>query len=620
MKSLLAWLDDRTGYRNLLHEALYENVPGGSRWRYVWGSTLVFTFSVQMITGLFLWMAYSPSSQTAWESVYYIQNEMLLGWMLRGIHHFTAQAMIVLLALHLMQVVIDGAYKAPREINFWLGLILLKIVLGLSLTGYLLPWDQKGYWATKVATNIAGITPVVGDQVQKLAVGGMDYGHHTLTRFFALHAGLLPALLVFFLVLHIYVFRRHGITAPDAEWRSQHDTTFWPDQVLKDGVACLAVLATVMFFVLRHGFGSHSGAELGAPAEPSEPYSAARPEWYFLFLFQFLKYFPGESEIIGAMVIPGAIMGFLFLMPFVGRWNLGHRFNILFLFAIFAGIGFLTYKAVNEDRADAGYQIAVKGADASAERVKQLVELNGIGPEGAVHLLRRDAFTQGPKLFARNCGVCHRFNGHDGTGHVPTEVATASDLGSFGTPDWIRAMITDPAGDKNFGATKHGSWNGEPLEDRFADGAMAQWAAENVKSGQMKKTEIDAVVGFLIVQAGATPGGGRKGLDAVEFDMEQAGKEFFAQGSDAVTTSCYGCHEMKIDDDLFKDGSDAIAAAPDLTGYGSGKWLKDFIKNPGDKRFYGKRNAMPAFESKLSDQQLDMLVDWLLHRWQEPQK
>ncbi len=109
---LLDWLDDRTGCRELIREALYERIPGGARWRYVWGSTLVFTFAVQMVTGVFLWMAYSPSAQTAWESVYYIQYQMQGGAVLRGVHHFTAQAMIVLLALHLMQVVIDGAYRA----------------------------------------------------------------------------------------------------------------------------------------------------------------------------------------------------------------------------------------------------------------------------------------------------------------------------------------------------------------------------------------------------------------------------------------------------------------------------------------------------------------------------
>src|SRR3569833_2388903 len=141
MKALIAWLENRTGYRYLMHEALYERIPGGARWRYAWGSTLVYAFVVQLITGMFLWMAYSPSGQTAWESVYYIQYEMNFGWLLRGIHHFMAQAMVVLLALHLMQVVIDGEYRAPREFNFWLGLILMQIVLALSLTGYLLPWD-----------------------------------------------------------------------------------------------------------------------------------------------------------------------------------------------------------------------------------------------------------------------------------------------------------------------------------------------------------------------------------------------------------------------------------------------------------------------------------------------
>src|SRR6266513_4257878 len=132
MKWLHDWFDTRIGSRKLVHDALYENVPGGARWRYVWGSTLTFTLAVQFITGIFLWMAYSPSSQTAWESVYFIQHEMAGGWLLRGIHHFTAQAMNVLLVLHLMQVMINGAYKAPREMNFWFGLVLLLLVLGLS--------------------------------------------------------------------------------------------------------------------------------------------------------------------------------------------------------------------------------------------------------------------------------------------------------------------------------------------------------------------------------------------------------------------------------------------------------------------------------------------------------
>jgi len=212
MKGLFSWLENRTGIGAITKEALFERVPGGARWRYVWGSTLTFAIMVQFITGVFLWMAYSPSASTAWESVYYIQNELTFGWILRGIHHWTAQIMVVLLVLHLVQVVIDSAYRAPREFNFWFGVIMLFITLATSLTGYLLPWDQKGFWATKVATNLAGVVPLIGDDLQRVVIGGADYGHHTLTRFFALHAGVLPAALIALIGVHIYLFRRHGIT------------------------------------------------------------------------------------------------------------------------------------------------------------------------------------------------------------------------------------------------------------------------------------------------------------------------------------------------------------------------------------------------------------------------
>src|SRR4051812_19420544 len=193
---------------------LIEHIPGGARWRYVWGSCLLFVFSVQLITGLLLMTAYSPSDVSAWASVYFIQYEMDFGWLIRGLHHFGSQTMVVLLGLHMLQVVIAGAHLPPREINWWLGLLLLSTILGLSLTGYLLPWDQKGYWATQVATSIMSGLPLVGAWLQKVVVGGTDYGHHTLTHFYALHVGVLPFLTILLIVAHLAVFRRHGVTAP----------------------------------------------------------------------------------------------------------------------------------------------------------------------------------------------------------------------------------------------------------------------------------------------------------------------------------------------------------------------------------------------------------------------
>ena len=601
MKALIDWLDRRTGFRRIIEYALYENIPGGARWRYVWGSTLVFCLSIQFVTGLFLWMSYSPSSQTAWESVFYIQNEMICGWLLRGIHHFTASVMNVLLVLHLMQVVIDGAYKAPREINFWFGLGLLLLVLALSLTGYLLPWDQKGYWATKVATNIMGIVPIVGQALQRLVIGGPDYGHYTLTRFFALHAGVLPACVIALVVWHIFLFRRHGITAKDP--KRKPDEYFWPDQVLNDAVACLAVLAAVLFLVLRPWLfhtGEDLGAELAAPADPSETYSAARPEWYFLFLFEFLKFFPGGTEIWGAIVIPGLIMLIIFLMPIIGRWRLGHGFNVGLSCSLLAGIIFLTFLAMTKDKRDPAYKTAVEEARRNAERVKVLAQSSsGIPREGAVTLLRNDPLTQGPKLFAKNCASCHRYDGHDAMGNPIKDPPEASDLKGFATREWLAGLLDPRRIDSPhyFGGTK------------FKDGKMVKFIKKDVGAfSDEQKEQLKKVIAALSAEAGLNS---QRDPDRREAALIAEGKTRIA----SETMRCTECHQFhKPDED---------ATAPDLTGYGSRDWLLDFISNPAHAHFFGKRNdRMPAFgeDRVLDDHAIVLIADWLRGNWYEPSR
>ncbi len=591
MKALLHWADARTGYKKLLHEALFENVPGGARWRYVWGSTLTFCFSLQVITGIFLWFAYSPGSQTAWESVYFIQHKMWGGWFLRGLHHYTAQAMTVLLVFHLLQVVIDGAYKAPREVNFWSGVALLLLVLALSLTGYLLPWDQKGFWATKVATSIAAITPVIGPAVQKLVVGGTEYGHHTLTRFFALHAGLIPGLIVVFIVGHIYLFRRHGLTPKEP--KKKPDAPFWPDQVFRDAVACLAVLAVVLFFILRY-----HGAELGAPADPSEQFSAARPEWYFLFLFQLLKYFPGGTEIIGAMVIPGLLMLVLAAMPFVGRWKLGHRFNVSFLWAMLGGVGLLTWLAVHEDGQRPEYRAAVAAAERDAERVVALANSpSGIPTTGAVTLLRHDALTQGPKIYGQICASCHRFDGHDGSGGRPKDPISASDLKGFASREWLTGLL-DPTrvdGPHYFGGTKFKA--GKMV--KFVKGDVAEFSAP-------LKADLEKVVIALSAEAGLKS---QQALDQRDAAIIAEGKKLLA-GSTMSCTDCHKFHE-----------ADGDGTGPDLTGFGSREWLVAFISDPAQERFFGPRNdRMPAFgAAKMRTAlEIELVADWIRGDWYQP--
>lgn len=592
MKAFFDWADQRTGYKKLVHETLYENVPGGARWRYVWGSTLAFCFTIQVITGLALWVAYSAGSQTAWESVYYIQHEMWGGWFLRGLHHYTAQAMTVLLVFHLMQVVIDGAYKAPREINFWSGVVLLLLVLALSLTGYLLPWDQKGFWATKVATSIAAITPFIGPELQKLVVGGSDYGHHTLTRFFALHAGVIPGVIIAFIVAHIYLFRRHGLTPKEP--RRRPDAAFWPDQVLRDAVACLAVLLVVVFFIIRY-----RGAELGAPADASEQFSAARPEWYFLFLFQLLKYFPGGTEIWGAIVIPALLMGVLIAMPFVGKWKLGHRFNLGFLWAMLAGVGLLTYLARTEDAASPEFILAVHSAERDAARVIVLAQSpDGIPTAGAVTLLRNDALTQGPKLFAKNCASCHRYDGHDGLGSQPKDKISASDLKGFASREWIAGLL-DPArvdSPHYFGGSKQKT------------GKMVKFVKEDIAEfDAAQKAQLQKLIIGLSAEAGLKAQSAADTRDAV----------VIAEGRKLVSSTamnCTDCHK-------FYAAGTEDPSAPDLTAYGSREWLLAFISDPSHARFYGERNdRMPAYgpDKILTAAEIGLVTDWLRGEWYEP--
>ncbi len=592
---MFAWLDRRTGFRRLLSELLFENIPGGSRWRYVWGSTLAFTFFVQVATGILLWTAYSPSSQTAWESVYFIQHEMQLGWLLRGIHHYAAHAMILLLALHFLQVVIDGAYRAPREVNFWFGIALLLVVLGLSLTGYLLPWDQKGYWATKVTTSLMASVPWIGPSLESLVVGGDEYGHHTLTRFFALHAGLLPLLLVLLTAGHVYLFRYHGLTPRKPIRRP--DSHFWPDQVFKDAVVCLAVFAAILLCVIwprLTGDGS-LGASLGAPANPAEDFPAARPEWYFLFLFQLLKYFPGELEIVGTLVIPGGVVLLIALMPFLGRWRLGHYANIAFLSGLILGCATLTLLAVIEDSRNPDYLLAQQKAREEAERVRVLASGQGIPVEGALELLRRDPLSQGPKLFALHCSGCHRYDGHDGTGREVEEAPSAADLHQFASRQWLRDLLSPEhvASERYFGNTA------------FSEGKMVGFVQRKVAAyGEEERRQLEKAVLALSAEA-ALP---------YQAQADQRDQALILEGRTHLDEDleCLDCHTFHFEDQ--------DATAPTLTGYGSHQWLADMISDPAHPRFYGDRNdRMPSFQENLDPEEIGIIARWLRQDWYEPE-
>ena len=578
IKGLMDWIDDRSGIRGLVKEALYEKVPGGARWRYVWGSCLTFVFFTQVVTGTLLWMFYAPSAQTAWESVYFLQYHVAGGWFLRGVHHYMAQAMIVLLVLHLMQVVIDGAYKAPRELNFWFGVLMMGVTLALSLTGYLLPWDQKGYWATAVATNLMAEVPLIGPALQKIVVGGSEYGHHTLTRFFALHAGVLPASLVALVVAHIYLFRKHGIHVKEP--RPKRDSYFWPDQVLKDAIACLAVLLAVVALTIYF-----RGAPLGPPADPSNEFPA-RPEWYFLFLFQLLKYVPA---FWGAVIIPAFLGLWMFLTPFIGKSEGGHQFNVGFWWVLIAGSAALTGMAISEDQANLKHGAAIEEANWQAERVIKIADSEGIPPAGAVTLLRKNPQNQGRRLFASHCASCHRYNGHDGRGFPVDEPQSAADLAGFASVEWITELLDYDhyVSEKYFGGTK------------FKDGTMARKVLAKYTEEEEK---LLPEIAKLLADGAELPY-----EEKLDEDMREELLSLYYNDDLKFEDgrACIECHDIDSEDE---------GSAPDLTGYGSREWLIAFIENPEDKRFYGKKNdRMPCYgrDGKLKDEEIAILVDWI---------
>jgi quinol-cytochrome oxidoreductase complex cytochrome b subunit/mono/diheme cytochrome c family protein len=579
LNQLADWLEDRTGYRAIVHEALEEPIPGGARWRYVFGSALSTTFVIQLATGLLLMCSYSPSSSTAWGSVFYINHDMTFGWFLRGIHHFGSQAMIVLLAMHLLQVLVAGAYRAPREVNWWFGMALMFLTLGFSLTGYLLPWDEKGYWATKVATNIMGGAPVLGPYLQKVVVGGSDYGNQTLTRFYGLHVGVLPTLFVCCLAAHVALFRRHGLTPP----RDSHKRTagkFWPEQLFMDSVASVAVFGVILYLVLSEG-----GANLDAPADPSSSDYPARPEWYFLSLFQLLKLFPGKREVIGTIIIPTAIMVVLFLIPLFDRVlpsKFAHFLACCLVFALVGGAGYLTNEAWNADAHDAHFQSARARADEARKRALALAsnpEVR-IPPDGSAYILLRDPLYHGKDVLERKCLGCHV---HEGKGMGQQ---SASDLKDFGSRTWVRGLLENPRSNIYFGKVPQ------------CDG-MVEWKKSSKLSPKQLDDVADFVASFATIPADMTPD---EWLEDPRYNVANH------PGQEPFVKECGECHVVE---GLSEGGT---RDAPRLFAWGSPRWIERMIHKPGAPDLYGyleKKDQMPPFAEQLTGNDVTTVVRFL---------
>jgi ubiquinol-cytochrome c reductase cytochrome b subunit len=306
-----AWLEARTRYQTARHVLLDEEIPAGTGWLFTLGSVLLGLLSIQLLTGAFLTLYYAPTPDHAYESVRFIDSTAA-GRIVRGLHHFGASFIVVFLVLHMLRVIALGSYKPPRELTWLSGLVLLGLILGFSLTGYLLPWDQRAYWATVVTINISKLAPIGGELVAGILQGGSTIGALTLTRWYSAHVIILPALLVLLIVGHLVLMRLQGSSGP-VRATAGRPFPFYPYQAARDTVVVSLVLLAVLAFAWR------GTPPLEGPADPTDANYIPRPEWYFLGLFQLLKYFPGKWEVVGAIIIPSLVAAFLALLPWIDR-------------------------------------------------------------------------------------------------------------------------------------------------------------------------------------------------------------------------------------------------------------------------------------------------------------
>jgi ubiquinol-cytochrome c reductase cytochrome b subunit len=551
------WLDERTGYRRAMDALLLEPVSGGASFAYVFGSVLTFILVNQLVTGVLLAFYYSPSSSQAWASVAYVQDQVTMGWFVRGLHANGASAMVIVAGLHLLQTAIYGAYKKPREVNWIVGVLMLGLILAFALTGYLLPWDQKGYWATKVATGIAGQTPLIGEEVKQLLQGGNEYGNLTLTRFFALHVFVLPAALLTLLAIHLVVFRRHGVTP---RWgRAPEDLArltapFWPNQLLRDMIAIAVVFAILAGVTQMTG-----GGDLSAPADPSSGFDA-RPEWYFLPLFQVLKYFSGAMERVVALGLP-AVAGLVLLgLPFVDRGadrSPARRLpQLAALAALLIGAGTLMGLAQLQDARDPAFQKRVHEAEEQAQKARKLARL-GVPPQGGTAVYENEPQFHGRRIFRERCEGCHVGNERKGPELVP----------GWSSRAWFSAYLVDPDGARFFGPTK---------------------GIHAMKPTKYRGEELEALVEMLYAETGAAD------ADAAKAER---GRKVFDNGP------CSDCHS--------RDGTTTGEEGPNLGGRGTRAWLIGFISDAGQPRFFGEKNEMPVFKEKLRPDEIEKVADYV---------
>jgi ubiquinol-cytochrome c reductase cytochrome b subunit len=447
MSRALDWVDARTGVRALMHTVLHEPIPASARWAYVFGSGLLFIFLLQMITGVSLALYYTPTAETAHTSVAYITKQVAGGAFLRSLHSYGSSAMIIVLGMHFLQTFVYGSFKGRRELLWLSGALLSFLILGMGFTGYLLPWDQKAYFATAVGTNVAGQVPFIGNLITRFLRGGNTIGTLTLSRFYVAHVFLIPAAILTFVGAHILLFRKAGPAGPVSEHPvapKLRPEPFYPRQVLFDMAFALLIVAVL------GGLSYLRPVTLGPLANPSDSRFLPRPEWYYLPMFEWLKFWEGPAVVVGVVVIPGLVAVAMFLMPFIDRrlerkiWR--RPIPALAVAVVVLGmIGLGVKSELDDHQVPVADQLAQQHDEEKAytavpfEPYTNAPEASSSG--AAVAQAVDPLVPKGKNIFNdRGCSACHGENGA-GTALAPSLVGITKKL----SQDRLIALLHDPS-------------------------------------------------------------------------------------------------------------------------------------------------------------------------------
>ena len=593
------WLNDRWPFSTVIGAALDEEIVGGSRYAYTLGSAVLTIILIQVATGIFQILFYVPTVDHAYNSLGYLRTKVPFGWLIHGLHYWGANAMIVVVVLHMTRVFLWGAYKQQRELTWLFGVALLLITMGLSFTGGPLPWDQAGYWAAEVGTSIPGSIPVVGSLTTELMRGGPDMGQLTISRFFILHVALLPIALFGLIVLHIVAFRVNGSVGP---WEARKRITtgpFWPDQAFKDTMTASAVV--IMLITLSVFFPP---AFTGA-ADPLSTTFTPKPEWNFLFLYQALKYFQGPLEPLGVASVPAVLVLVLVALPFLDRSSERNPLK-----RPFALTGAALLAALLTVLTIAGY-VSKPAADTTTTGGSQ-----ASGKQLQVATATPESISRGSAIFqSSGCSSCHAINGIGGV--IGPGLSDEANRGR--THVWLSVQIRNPKA--HFPDTIMPSFN--KLTDRQVNDLIDYLF--DLKLASIPKSSSTSAQTAPVVNP-ASPDPVLESTSSASNKLTGASANIIGsaeQGGVLFATQCAGCHGPKGTGNIPNPGSDE-GSVPGLNPIGRELFSKDpqgfaneidrFIQHGSAPPGKEPSLRMPAFgdSSSLTQQQVSNIEAYIL--------